>query len=325
VMPVRDAFGRALAEIGRQDPRIVVLDADLASSTKVEYFANEFPHRYYQIGIAEQNMVGIAAGLALMGRIPFTSTFGVFASRRACDQVAMSVAHPRLPVKLVGAYSGILTGNNGATHQAVEDVAVMRAIPNMTVIDPADYEEMTQAVKAIAACDGPVYLRVSRDTWPSVSPPNYVFRIGCAVLLRAGDAITLVCSGMMASCCLEAADELAEQGVSAQVLHMPTIKPLDVHSLVAAARQTGCVVTVENHSIIGGLGSAVAEALSEQCPVPLKRIGLQDTYGECGQNSELLEKYGLSTSHIVHAAVELLQKQGKLPGRSGSLWRGNHV
>lgn len=306
---VREAFGKALVEVGRQDRRIVVLDADLASSTRVMYFAEEFPDRYFQIGIAEQNMIGIAAGLALMGRIPFTSTFGVFASRRACDQVAMSIAYPRLSVKLVGAYSGILSGNNGATHQAVEDVAIMRAIPNMVVVDPADSEEMSQAVKAIVEYDGPVYLRMSRDAWPRVSPPGYVFRLGKALLLKPGDAVTLVCSGMMASCCLEAASELERQGISAMVLHMPTIKPLDVDSLVEAAEQTGCIVTAENHSIIGGLGSAVAEALSERCPVPLRRIGLRDTYGECGSNSELLEKYGLSAAHIIRAALEILQRK----------------
>ncbi|HHY46513.1 MAG TPA: transketolase family protein [Firmicutes bacterium] len=308
---VRDAFGKALVEIGRHDKRIVVLDADLASSTKVTYFAAEFPDRYFQVGIAEQNMTGIAAGLALMGRIPFTSTFGVFASRRACDQVAMSIAHPRLPVKLVGAYSGILSGNNGATHQAVEDVAIMRAIPNMVVVDPADAVEMSQVVKAIVEYDGPVYLRMSRDAWPDVVPPDYTFKLGKSVLLRPGDTVALVCSGMMASLCLEAASRLERQGISAMVLHMPTIKPLDIDSLVEAAEQTGCVVTAENHNVIGGLGSAVAEVLSEFCPVPVKKVGLQDTYGECGSNEELLEKYGLSAAHIVKAALEVLERKKK--------------
>ncbi|MGE5554366.1 MAG: transketolase family protein [Betaproteobacteria bacterium] len=306
---VREAFGRALVELGRRDPQVVVLDADLASSTKVNYFAQEFPGRYYEVGVAEQNMVGIAAGLALMGRIPFAATFGVFASRRACDQVAISVAHARLPVKLVGAYSGILSGNNGATHQPVEDVAIMRAIAGMVVVDPADAREMAQAVPAVAAYDGPVYLRVSRDAWPEVVPPGYAFQLGKAVCLRPGTSVTLVTSGMMASLCLEAAAELERQGISALVLHMPTIKPLDVEALVEAARQTGCVVTAENHSVFGGLGSAVAEALGEWYPVPLQRVGLSDVYGECGANEELLEKYGLSPAHLVRAAQAVMARR----------------
>jgi transketolase len=306
---VRDAFGKTLVEIAHRDERVVVIDADLASSTKVSYFQKEFPQRFFQVGIAEQNMTGIAAGLALMGRIPFTSTFAVFAARRACDQVAMLAAHPRLPVKIVGAYSGILSGNNGATHQAVEDVAIMRAIPNMVVIDPADEVEMSQAVKAIVEYDGPVYLRLSRDEWPIVVPPGYSFELGKAVLLRPGHTVTLVCSGMMASLCLEAAADLETQGISAEVLHMPTIKPLDVDSLVSTAKKTGCVVTIENHSIIGGLGGAVTEVLSECCPVPVKRIGLQDTYGECGSNDELLKKYGLSAKHICKGVLDIIGRK----------------
>lgn len=306
---VREAFGKALVELARRDPRIVVLDADLASSTKVIYFAKEFPDRYFQVGIAEQNMTGIAAGLALMGRIPFTSTFAVFNSRRACDQVAMSIAHARLPVKLIGAYSGIVSGNNGATHQAVEDVAIMRAIPGMVVIDPADTREVRAVVKAVVDYDGPVYLRLSRDAWPDVTPPGYEFRIGRAVLLRPGNDVTLVSSGMMASLCLRAAKDLSAQGVSAAVLHMPTVKPLDVEALVELAQRTGCIVTAENHTIFGGLGGAVAEALVEHCPVPMKRVGLKDTYGECGTNDELLEKYGLSSTHIIGAALEVVKRK----------------
>lgn len=306
---VRDAFGKALVEAARRDPRIVVLDADLASSTRVTYFAEAFPDRYFQVGIAEQNMTGMAAGLALMGKIPFTSTFGVFNSRRVCDQVAMSVAHPRLPVKLIGAYSGILSGNNGATHQAVEDVAIMRAIPGMVVIDPVDAAEASGVVKAVIEYDGPVYLRMSRDAWPEVTPPGYEFGIGKAVLLRPGDGVALVCSGMMASLSLQAADNLATRGISAAVLHMPTIKPLDVETLVELARKARCVVTAENHSIIGGLGGAVTEALAEHCPVPVKRVGLQDTYGECGSNDELIEKYGLSADHILKAALDVVARK----------------
>ncbi len=306
---VRDAFGKALVGLARQDRRIVVLDADLASSTRVTYFAKEFPDRYFQVGIAEQNMTGIAAGLALMGKIPFTSTFGVFNSRRVCDQVVMSVAHPRLPVKLIGAYSGILSGNNGATHQAVEDVAIMRAIPGMVVIDPADAREASGVARAVVDYDGPVYLRMSRDAWPDVTARGYEFEIGKAVLLRQGDDVGLVCSGMMASLCLTAADELAHQGISAAVLHMPTIKPIDVEALVDLAERTGCLVTAENHTIFGGLGGAVAEVLGEHCPVPMRRIGLGDTYGECGTNEELIRKYGLSAQHITGAALEVIKRK----------------
>jgi transketolase len=309
VEAVREAFGRALVDLGRCNPRVVVLDADLASSTKVTQFAREFPGRYFEVGVAEQNMVGIAAGLALMGRIPFTSTFGVFTARRACDQVAISVAHPRLPVKLVGAYSGLLSGNNGATHQAVEDVAIMRALPNLTVVDPADAVEMYQAVAAVADHDGPVYLRMSRDAWPRAVPEGYRFRLGQGVVLRPGSEVALVCSGLMASLCLTAAEDLAERDISALVLHLPTIKPLDVEILVEAAKRTGCVVTAENHSVFGGLGSAVAEALGEWCPVPLQRVGLRDVYGECGSNAGLLDKYGLSPAYIVQAALAVLARK----------------
>lgn len=308
---LREEFGKALVEIGREDERVVVLDADLASSTKVTYFAQEFPERFFQVGIAEQNMIGMAAGLALMGRIPFTSTFGVFNSRRVCDQVALSVAHAGLPVKLIGAYTGILCGNNGATHQPVEDVAIMRALPNMVVVDPADAREIVSAVRAIVAYDGPVYLRMSRDPWPVVTPHEYEFKIGRAVLLREGGSVGLVSSGMMASVCLDAADILARKGVSAGVLHMPTIKPLDVEAVVSLAKATGCIVTAENHNIIGGLGGAVAEVLGEEYPTPLKRVGLADAYGECGGNEELMKKYGLTAESVADAALHVIARKRK--------------
>jgi transketolase len=289
--------------LARQNTRIVVLDADLASSTRVAYFAEQFPERFFQMGVAEQNMVGVAAGMALMGKIPFVSTFGVFASRRVCDQVAISVAHAKLNVKLAGAYSGIVSGNNGATHQAVEDVGIMRSIPHMVVIDPADDIEMEQVVRAIVDYRGPVYLRVTRDAWPRVSPEGYHFVIGEAVEVRSGFDVTLVGSGMMTSQCVDAAHILRESGVDARVLHMPTLKPIDVQAIVKAATETGAIVTAENHNIIGGLGSAVAEVLAEHTPAPMERIGLRDCYGECGSNAELLEKYGMSPRHIAKAAL----------------------
>jgi transketolase len=307
----RQAMGLALVELGRQNPAVVVLDADLASSTRVLHFAKEFPERFFQMGVAEQNMMGVAAGMALMGKIPFVSTFGVFASRRACDQAAISVAHCGLNVKILGVYSGIVSGNNGATHQAVEDVAIMRAIPHMAVIDPGDDIEMRQVVPAIATYAGPVYLRVTRDVWPSISPAGYRFTMGKALRLRQGKDVTLIGSGMMTSQCLEAALLLQQLGIRAGVLHMPTLKPIDSAAVEQAARESGAIVTAENHTIYGGLGSAVAEALVESRPVPMMRIGLRDCYGECGSNAALLEKYGLSPQHIARAAQSVIQrKQG---------------
>lgn len=305
---VRDAFGHALVELARENPNIVVLDADLASSTRVVYFAQEFPERFFQMGVAEQNMMGVAAGMALMGKVPFVSTFGVFASRRACDQVAISVAHCQLNVKIVGAYSGIVSGNNGATHQAVEDVGIMRAIPHMMVIDPADDVETEQVVQAIVDYEGPVYLRVTRDVWPRVSPEGYNFMLGKAVQVREGVDVTLIGSGMMSSQCVEAARILSQSGIEARVLHMPTLKPIDVESIVKAAEETGGIVTAENHNIYGGLGSAVAEVLVEHAPALMKRVGIQDCFGECGGNIELLCKYGMSPQHIAEAAQSVLQK-----------------
>jgi transketolase len=306
---IREAFGRTLAEVGRENSNVVVLDADLATSTKVTWFAQKFPERFFQMGVCEQNMIGVAAGFARMGKIPFTSTFGVFASKRACDQVSILVAYPHLNVKIVGAYSGIVSGNNGATHQAIEDVAIMRVMPGMVVIDPADEVEMTQAVKAIVEYNGPVYLRLTRDEWPLVSPPNYQFRIGKACIVREGKDVTLIGSGMMTSQCMEAAKILAHDGIESKVINMSTIKPIDVECIVEAARETRCVVTAENHTILGGLGSAVAEVLVENEPVPLIRVGLQDTFSECGTNEELLDKYRILSKHIAKAAQEVIEKK----------------
>ncbi len=303
----REALGKTLVEVAHDNPRIVVLDADLASSSRMVYFAEQYPERFFQFGVAEQNMLGVAAGMALMGKIPFVSTFGVFASRRACDQVAISVAHCRSNVKIAGVYSGLVSGNNGATHQALEDVGIMRAIPQMVVLDPADDLEMQQAVRAIVAYDGPVYLRVTRDAWPRVSPEGYQFQIGKALVVRPGSDVTLIGSGMMTSQCVLAADLLAASGIQARVVHLATLKPLDVDAIVQAASETGGIVTAENHNIYGGLGSAVAEVLGECAPAPLKRMGIRDCYGECGTNAELLDKYGLSPMPIANAARDLLK------------------
>jgi len=309
VEAAREAFGHELVRLAHENPGIVVLDADLASSTRVTYFAAEFPDRFFQMGVAEQNAVGVAAGMALLGKIPFVSTFGVFASRRVCDQVAISVAHCGLNVKLVGAYSGIVSGNNGATHQAIEDVGIMRSIAGVVVVDPADDIEMKQAVRAVVDYDGPVYLRLTRDVWPRVSPEGYRFSLGKALRVRDGKDVTLVGSGMMTSQCVEAARLLAASGIDARVLNVATVKPMDVEAIVQAAEETGAIVTAENHNIFGGLGSAVAEVLVEHAPAPMLRIGIKDCYAECGGNLDLLCKYEMSPQHIVEAARSVLKRK----------------
>jgi len=309
VEAAREAFGHELVRLAHENPDIVVLDADLASSTRVTYFAAEFPDRFFQMGVAEQNAVGVAAGMALLGKIPFVSTFGVFASRRVCDQVAISVAHCGLNVKLVGAYSGIVSGNNGATHQAIEDVGIMRSIAGVVVVDPADDIEMKQAVRAVVDYDGPVYLRLTRDVWPRVSPEGYRFSLGKALRVRDGKDVTLVGSGMMTSQCVEAARLLAASGIDARVLNVATVKPMDVEAIVQAAEETGAIVTAENHNIFGGLGSAVAEVLVEHAPAPMLRIGIKDCYAECGGNLDLLCKYEMSPQHIVEAARSVLKRK----------------
>jgi transketolase len=313
VQAPRDAFAEALIEIARDNEDIVVLDADLGSSTRALYFAEAYPGRFFQMGVAEQNMMGVAAGMALMGKVPFVSTFAVFSSRRACDQVAISVAHCRANVKILGAYTGIVSGNNGATHQAVEDVGIMRSLPGMVVIDPADDVEMRQVVREIVEYDGPVYLRVTRDAWPRVVPEGYEFSIGEAVQLRQGGDVSLVGSGMMSSQCVLAADLLAASGLEAQVLHIPTIKPIDTDAVVEAAQSTGAIVTAENHSVYGGLGSAVCEVTAEYAPARVRRIGLRDCYGECGGNEELLSKYEMSPRHIADAALTLVRENRDEP------------
>ena len=304
----RDAFGKALAQLGRENPNIVVLDADLAPATKVSDFAAACPDRFFQVGIAEQNMVGMAAGLSTLGFIPFTSTFACFATDRVLDQIRLVVAQPRLNVKMVGAYVGLLAGKTGKTHQTVEDIAVIRALPNMVIVSPCDANEMRAALKAIVAYDGPVYLRVSRDPAPVIMPDNYTFEIGKSVVLCEGRDVTLISTSMMTGHALLASQTLAKEGISAHVVHVPTIKPLDVEGIVAAADRTGLVVTAEDHNILGGLGGAVAEVLGEHRPTRMKRVGIKDTFAETAGNTELLTKYGLMPADIVNAAKELLAR-----------------
>ncbi len=305
----RDAYGRALVELGKKYPDLVVLDADLAKSTKTADFAKVFPERFFDMGIAEQNMMGTAAGLALAGKIPCASTFAVFATGRAFDQIRNSIAYPGLNVKIIATHAGITVGEDGASHQSVEDIALMRALPNMTVIVPADATETGKAVAAAVVHEGPVYIRLGRPAVPVLFDENYRFRLGRAEILRRGPDAAIFATGIMVYEALKAAETLAGRGVDVTVVNIHTIKPLDVETISSLAMKTGAVVTAEEHSIIGGLGSAVAEALAERCPVPLVRVGIRDRFGESGKPGELLEAFGLTASHIVEAVDLVLQRR----------------
>lgn len=298
----RKAFGEALVELGAMNEDVVVMDADVGTSTQSSLFGREFPDRFFQVGIAEANMIGLAAGMATFGLIPFVSTFAVFLARRACDQVSLSIAYPKLNVKLNGAYGGVPTGKAGATHQAFEDIAIMRAIPNMMVVATADAVETRKAVFAAAEFQGPLYLRTVRCEVPTIFPEDHDFEIGRSYELRSGDDIAIVSTGMMTAKALAASDALREEGVAARVIHMPTIKPIDVEALVEAAHETRGIVTVENHTIVGGLGGAVAEALAESAPARIKRVGVRDRFGDSGDNEEVFTELGMNTESIVEAA-----------------------
>jgi len=302
----RDAFGETLLELVAEDERVYVLDGDLANSTKADMVALERPDRFLQMGIAEQNMVGVAAGMASCGLVPWLSSFACFLVNRDLDQLRVVVAQPNLSVKLAGAYSGLLTGKTGKTHQEVADLAVMRSMPNMVVIAPADGVETRLAMRAANAYDGPVYMRLTRDPHPVIFPEDYDFEIGKGVAVREGTDVALISTGEQTVRCMEAAATLAAEGVSALVLHVPTLKPLDEAAIVAAAEKTGRVVTAEDHTIIGGLGGAVAEVLGERCPTRIKRVGIADCFGESAANDDLLEKYGLTPDHVAAAARSLL-------------------
>lgn len=303
---MRDIFGETLIELGRQDNRIIALDADLNTSTKIDGFKQALPSQFIQMGIAEQNMFGWAAGLAASGLIPFPTTFAVFASKRACDQVSISIAYPRLNVKIPGCYCGISTGKSGATHQSVEDIAIMRSMPNMRVLDAADAIELKQMMKAMVEYDGPVYFRVLRPAVPDVFDENYRFDWK-PVLIRDGHDVAIITTGYMTGVGLNAAAELEKEGLRAAVVHVPCLKPLDTELLVSIARKCGSVVTAENHSIIGGLGGAVSELLSEECPVPIKRVGVRDEFVETGEDEDILEKYGLTVKDVQKAVREVLE------------------
>jgi transketolase len=308
---IREAFGRALVELGEKNKDVVVLDADLASSTKATYFAEKFPERFFQCGIAEQNMIGVAAGLAASGKIPFAASFAVFVTRRAADQVSISVAYPGLNVKIIGAYTGLFNGKNGASHMAVEDIAIMRSIPGIVVIDPADDVEMKAAVNAIAEYHGPVYMRETRDEWPEIFEDGCDFKIGKAALVREGGDASIISCGVMTSEAIKASVILEKEGIKVRVINMSTIKPIDSDVITEAAEETGAVVAAENHNIYGGLGSAVAEVLGENWPVPMKRIGIQDVLNEAGTNRQLLEKYKMSSEYIIKAVKDVIARKHK--------------
>lgn len=305
----RDVFGKTLIALGEKDPRVLVLDGDLANSTKADLFQAARPGQFLQMGIAEQNMISAAAGLATAGYTPWISTFTSFVVKRGLDQARVQVAQTHAPVKLVGSYSGLMTNRTGKSHQSVEDLAVMRAMPGMVVLAPADGVELAQAMEAAQAYDGPVYLRINREPHRTVFGPGYQFKIGQAVILREGTDVALISTGVQSTRALEAAELLEAEGISAYVLHLPTVKPLDAAAIVEAAKATGCVVTTEEHVLNGGLGGAVTEVLSEHYPVPVKRLGLDDCFAESGGDDELMEKYGMTPQHIATAAKAWIERK----------------
>ena len=304
----RGAYGEELVKLAEEYPELVVLDADLSSATMTKAFSKAYPERFFNMGIAEADMMGFAAGLAACGKKPFANSFAMFSAGRAWEQVRNSIAYPHLNVKCVGSHGGLSVGEDGATHQCVEDLALMSAIPGMVVVNPCDGPEMRRAVKALLDYDGPAYLRLGRMAVESVTDetPGYEFTLGKAAMLRDGAEVTLAATGLMVQRALAAAEMLAAKGVSARVLDFHTIKPLDTEAVLAAARETGCIVTSEEHSVIGGLGSTVASVCAENCPVPVVRHGVMDEFGRSGKALEVLEAYGLTAEVMVEKAMQAL-------------------
>ncbi|ETJ16608.1 transketolase family protein [Clostridium butyricum] len=299
----REAYGKALVKLSNLNDRVVVLDADLSKSTKTADFKTAAPERFINMGIAEGNMMGVAAGLATCGKIPFASSFAMFAAGRAFEQIRNSICYPRLNVKVCATHAGLTVGEDGATHQSVEDIALMRAIPNMTIINPVDALETEAAILAIAEYDGPCYVRLGRLAVETINDENnYKFEIGKGVTLSEGNDVTIVATGMMVQLALKAKEELSKEGINAKIINIHTIKPIDCELLVKAAKETGAIVTAEEHSIVGGLGSAVSEVVTEEFPVPVVKVGIKDTFGESGKPDQLLEKYGLTVESIVNSA-----------------------
>ncbi|OOM81196.1 transketolase family protein [Clostridium sp. BL-8] len=296
----REAYGKALVKLSNLNKDVVVLDADLSKSTKTAEFKAVSPERFINMGIAEANMMGVAAGLSTCGKIPFASTFAMFAAGRAFEQIRNSICYPNLNVKICATHAGLTVGEDGATHQSIEDISLMRSIPNMTVINPADAVETEAAILAIAEYKGPCYVRLGRLAVSTINDAeSYKFEIGKGITLSEGNDVTIVATGMMVELALEAKEVLSKDGINARVINIHTIKPIDKELLVKAAKETKAIVTAEEHSIIGGLGSAVAEVTAEECPVPVLKVGIKDTFGESGKPNELLKAYGLTVEAIV--------------------------
>ncbi len=305
----RESFGEAVTELAAEYPDVVVLDADLAAATKTGIFKKKYPERFFDCGIAECNMIGVAAGLATCGKIPFAASFAMFSAGRAFEQVRNSVGYPKLNVKVVGSHAGISVGEDGATHQCCEDIALMRTIPGMVILNPSDHYEMKAAVRAAIEHKGPCYIRLGRLAVESINNnDDYHFELGKGILLREGTDITIVATGLMVAEAVKAAKALEAEGISAEVINIHTIKPLDEEIILNSAKKTGRVVTVEEHNIIGGLGEAVAAVLSEKCPTPVMRIGVNDVFGHSGPAVDLLKEFGLSAEHIAEVVREKLGK-----------------
>lgn len=305
----RDAYGETLKELGAIYPDLVVLDADLSASTKTQDFAKVYPERFFDCGIAEGNMMSVAAGLAAAGKIPFASTFAIFGAGRAYEQIRNSICYPKLNVKIALTHAGLTVGEDGATHQMLEDIALMRVLPNMTVIVPADAEETKAAVTWAASYQGPVYIRMGRAKCDDVTAENTPFVPGKATVLRKGYDITIIACGIMVSKALQAADILKGAGITARVINMSSIKPIDEDVIIKAASDTGAIVTAEEHQVQGGLGSAVAEVVVKHCPVPMAMIGVEDRFSESGKADDLLKAYGLTAAHIAETALQLYKRK----------------
>ncbi|HAG21675.1 MAG: Transketolase central region [Synergistales bacterium 53_16] len=306
-IPTRFGYGDGLVELGETNPNVVVLGADLTSSLRVDRFRDTFPERFIQTGIAEQDMMNLAAGLSLVGKIPFVSTYGFFCTGRAWDQLRTTVAYGGLNVKVGSGHGGISVGPDGATHQALEDIAITRTIPGMTVIVPCDYHETIKAVKAAAEIVGPVVVRFGREKVPVITTPDTPFEVGKAQVFRDGFDVTIMACGVMVYESLKAARMLEEEGVSARVLNCPTVKPMDIKAVVESALETGAVVTAEEHQVMGGFGSAVAEVLCRHAPVPVRMVGIQDVFGQSGSPEELMESYGLTAQAVAGAVRDVLE------------------
>lgn len=305
----REAYGKALVKLGQVNDQVVVLDADLSKSTKTNDFYKAFPERFFNMGIAEQNLIGAACGLATAGKIPFASSFAMFATGRAFEVIRNSVCYPKLNVKVCATHAGLTVGEDGASHESIEDMAIMRSIPNMTVLVPADGVEAEQMIFTAAKTYGPMYVRLGRSAVPTLFDENYKFEIGKGVVVREGNDATIIACGIMVNEAVEACEALKSEGINVRVINMSTIKPIDRELILTAAKETGAIITAEEHSIIGGLGSAVSEVVSEECPVIVRKVGVKDVFGESGTPAELLKKHGLTAQDIVVAVKEAISKK----------------